>query len=880
MRRYAVIAAFSLFAALTSAQYAPLLEPHQYFVNGSGAPCAGCSLYTYAAGTTTPQATYLSSTGPQNTNPIILDITGSANIWGSSSAYKLQLVDAVGSTVWTADNIPGVAPVVNYLPLTGGALSGPLSTNSAITSTYGGTDAFSGPITAPNLTYNTQVGLNVVSAVGSPLTVVSDVTGPNDPNAVVLPSGNIMVAYQTSGGGASYQLLNPTGTALIGSPVPISITVPTYGGTSTGAYITLNMMSNGKLLFTSDTYSALPQINITSCTIGASTATFAATNTLSAGNTVTFGVGGSPMTGSCSGFQSFSAQVISTGLSGSQFEINWSGGTPGGPFAQTAKASTGFYQPYSAVGTLSGDTPSWGSAQLVTVPAGADYLLSTAGFQVSSTNITFATWFSTQYQNSTASATAIQYNPTANTWGTVLSPAIFPGPSPNPYVFGYSEASIVRYSNGDCMFLGRHDTNDPDGAFTRGASHDGTCTSWSGWTDAVPTDVIGSSSYNSTTRIGLPSLLVTTSSPAQQTLLVSRCTLPSSAITTCGRVSLDEGFTWSPPVDLKLSGATNAGYYNGLVLTQGGTIGLLETTNTGGQFNIGFQTLQISGSVPPTPSYTSSPQAIFSSMAIGGTPRAPRALVDIDASVGPAGQGQCIYGTGGALVACMTNGSSNGGIAGGVDLYRAGNVGIHLNSQDYSFFDTLLAMCVGQTTSANCQSHAGSYAWDVVGGTQTDTLKVGAMSAPLAATITGISYLDGSGIAQNMGTQQSASISVGCNAGGTWNGGNATIYYMVSTLTGLSSSAGKRVDISLLMSTSGTSFCTATSSNQTITLPWTPATGIGIQELTCDNLSLGVAGKAFALAGNTTLTLQLQNGNNLYTASAQNVNCHGSLFAN
>jgi len=85
---------------------APATIPHITFVNGSGGPCATCSLYTYIAGTTTPQATYTDSTGTsQNTNPIILDAAGGANIWLGSNSYKFILKDSTGATIWSVDNV-------------------------------------------------------------------------------------------------------------------------------------------------------------------------------------------------------------------------------------------------------------------------------------------------------------------------------------------------------------------------------------------------------------------------------------------------------------------------------------------------------------------------------------------------------------------------------------------------------------------------------------------------------------------------------------------------------------------------------------------------------------------------------------------------------
>lgn len=76
------------------------------FIDAAGVPLAGGYLYTYAAGTTTPQATYTDSTAATaNSNPIVLDSRGEANIWLSSADYKFKLTDANGTEIWTVDNI-------------------------------------------------------------------------------------------------------------------------------------------------------------------------------------------------------------------------------------------------------------------------------------------------------------------------------------------------------------------------------------------------------------------------------------------------------------------------------------------------------------------------------------------------------------------------------------------------------------------------------------------------------------------------------------------------------------------------------------------------------------------------------------------------------
>lgn len=70
----------------------------------AGNPLAGGLLYTYAANTLTPQTTWSDAAGvTPNTNPIVLDTTGSATVRLSGAAYKFVLKDSGGSTQWTQD---------------------------------------------------------------------------------------------------------------------------------------------------------------------------------------------------------------------------------------------------------------------------------------------------------------------------------------------------------------------------------------------------------------------------------------------------------------------------------------------------------------------------------------------------------------------------------------------------------------------------------------------------------------------------------------------------------------------------------------------------------------------------------------------------------
>jgi hypothetical protein len=81
--------------------------PKLQFFGTDGLPLVGGKLFTYAAGTTTPLATYTDNTESTfNTNPVILDSAGQANVWlPDTTAYKYILRDADNVLMFTVDYV-------------------------------------------------------------------------------------------------------------------------------------------------------------------------------------------------------------------------------------------------------------------------------------------------------------------------------------------------------------------------------------------------------------------------------------------------------------------------------------------------------------------------------------------------------------------------------------------------------------------------------------------------------------------------------------------------------------------------------------------------------------------------------------------------------
>lgn len=214
----------------------PIQQPHMTFSNAIGAACAGCSLHSYIAGTTTPQTTYTDSSGSNtNTNPIILGADGGANIWLSSLSYKLVLIDTFGNTVWSVDNVSAAsfpcAPSKS-VQIANTASTG-FSCDSSIT------------IDTSAHTFNVgTLGANYVSigALGTPTRWAFDTT---TPTTALASLGGAPVG---GGGGTANQLAfyAATGAAVTGtSAIPTAITATTQSPGSnntrvaTTAYVAL-----------------------------------------------------------------------------------------------------------------------------------------------------------------------------------------------------------------------------------------------------------------------------------------------------------------------------------------------------------------------------------------------------------------------------------------------------------------------------------------------------------------------------------------------------------------------------------------------------------------------------------------------------------------
>ena len=144
--------------------------PVQSAYDTSGNPLPGATLRFYVTGSSTPQAVY--GDVDQNTS-LGTSVTANAYgafvpIWLGDNAYRVTLVNAGGSTVWTVDGVTrpeiGATDLVPAANLTGTIATARLPTTVALYTSTGktwtGTNTFSGTVAfTASLTYLTyEVG--------------------------------------------------------------------------------------------------------------------------------------------------------------------------------------------------------------------------------------------------------------------------------------------------------------------------------------------------------------------------------------------------------------------------------------------------------------------------------------------------------------------------------------------------------------------------------------------------------------------------------------------------------------------------------------------------------------------------------------------------
>ena len=210
------------------------------FFDDNGDPLAGGKVYSYIAGTTTPQATYTSNTGASaNTNPIILDAAGRTpnEIWlVVGIQYKFIVKTSTDTLVGTYDNLP--------------AINDPYSINSLLGSVTG-TNAIAAAATPTLTAYAAGATYSFIAANSNTAAATLSIDGLaaksiTKDGSTTLTAGDIKAGKLTwvEYDGTTFQLINNI--VIGGSVVNATITGGTItGGTITGLTAPLPIASGG-----------------------------------------------------------------------------------------------------------------------------------------------------------------------------------------------------------------------------------------------------------------------------------------------------------------------------------------------------------------------------------------------------------------------------------------------------------------------------------------------------------------------------------------------------------------------------------------------------------------------------------------------------------
>lgn len=230
------------------------------FFDNNGVILSGGKVYTYAAGTTTPQATYTSSAGvTPHSNPIVLDSAGrvpGGEIWLTAGAtYKFVVETSLGVLIGTYDNVEGIneipnANVIEYDPPFAGA----------VTSGYTVADKLSQVLSVKDFD---AVGDGTTDDTTAIQAAINAACGLPDGGAVYFPAG----AYKVT----STLTVNQSNVSLYGDGPGASFIFPygDYGNVITfqsdgGAYLFRNSMRDLAIYTQTDTTSGA-SVNLFKC---------------------------------------------------------------------------------------------------------------------------------------------------------------------------------------------------------------------------------------------------------------------------------------------------------------------------------------------------------------------------------------------------------------------------------------------------------------------------------------------------------------------------------------------------------------------------------------------------------------------------------------
>jgi len=147
------------------------------FFDNNGVPLAGGLIYSYAAGTTTPQATYTTSAGTvAHPNPIVLDSAGrvpGGQIWLLFASYKFVLQTSAAVLIASYDNVTSGGGLIVIANFTGDGTTVSFSLGNATNENT--TNVYINGVYQQKNTYSLS-GANLVFSTAPPNTATIEVS--------------------------------------------------------------------------------------------------------------------------------------------------------------------------------------------------------------------------------------------------------------------------------------------------------------------------------------------------------------------------------------------------------------------------------------------------------------------------------------------------------------------------------------------------------------------------------------------------------------------------------------------------------------------------------------------------------------------------------
>jgi hypothetical protein len=193
---------------------------------------------TYAAGTSTPQATFTDSTGATpNPNPIVLDANGRVpnEIWFTAGqVYKLVETDQFGTVIGTWDNVPATASAADIANLQAQITAFATSFTTGALTVTGATTLNALSVGAITGTGSVNIGTNTITSGA----ITS--TGASSLGSLTLTSGNLALGGNSITGGLNATF---TGTVTAASFTTTALNAASFltgGVTNSGNIVNFN----------------------------------------------------------------------------------------------------------------------------------------------------------------------------------------------------------------------------------------------------------------------------------------------------------------------------------------------------------------------------------------------------------------------------------------------------------------------------------------------------------------------------------------------------------------------------------------------------------------------------------------------------------------